>query len=97
MPVKLSTTLEKIDKIENIQNRFLVKQYHKFMDSTGASERHQNNNLKVILSYVNYLGKDSFLSSIQSVSQSFLFLKQRKKARGRSWPKMDFNMESLLS
>jgi hypothetical protein len=53
MPVKLSTTLNKIDKIENIQNRFLVKQYNKFMDSTGASERHQNNNLKVILSYVN--------------------------------------------
>lgn len=48
MPVKLSTTLDKIDKIENLQNRFLVKQYHKFMDSTAASERHQNNNLKVI-------------------------------------------------
>lgn len=37
MPVKLSTTLEKIDRIENNQNRFLVKQYHKFMDSTSAS------------------------------------------------------------
>ena len=47
MPVKLSTTLDKIDKIENVQNRFLVKQYHNFMDSTGASERHQNNNLKI--------------------------------------------------
>lgn len=43
MPVKLSTTLDKIYKIENIQNRLLIKQYHKFMDSTGASERHQNN------------------------------------------------------
>ena len=39
MPVKLSTTLDKIDKIENIQNRFLVKQYHKFMESIGASEK----------------------------------------------------------
>jgi hypothetical protein len=37
MPVKLSTTLEKIDKIENIQNQLLIKQYHKFMVSTGAS------------------------------------------------------------
>ena len=44
----------KIDKIENNQNRLLVKQYHKFTDSTEASERHQNNNLKVILSYINY-------------------------------------------
>ena len=62
MPGKLTTTLHKIDKIENVQNRLLVKQYHKFMNSTGASERHQNNNLKVILSYLNYLDKDSFLS-----------------------------------
>ena len=52
MPVKLSTTLEKLDKIENAENRFLVKQYHKFMDSSGASERHQNNNLKVILAHL---------------------------------------------
>ena len=69
MPVKLSTTLDKIDKIKNVQNRFLVKQYHKFMDSTGASERHQNNNLKVIHYYVNYLGKDIFLSSITNIQQ----------------------------
>ena len=34
MPIKLSTTLEQIDNIENVQNRILVKQYHKFMDST---------------------------------------------------------------
>ena len=45
MPVILSTTVEKIDKIENAQNRFLVKQYHKFMDSTSASERHQTNKI----------------------------------------------------
>ena len=81
MPVKLSTTLDKIDKIENIQNRFLVKQYHKFMDSTCASERHQNNNLKVILSYVNYLGKDIFYLILKPVIQFFLFWTQRKKAK----------------
>ena len=81
MPVKLSTTLDKIDKIENIQNRFLVKQYNKFMDSTGASERHQNNNLKVILSYVNYLGEDIFLSSIQSCDSILSFLETKKKTK----------------
>ena len=81
MPVKLSTTLDKIDKIENVQNRFLVKQYHKFMDSTGASERHQNNNLKVIHYYVNYLGKDIFLSSIKSCDSIISFLETKKKAK----------------
>ena len=61
MPGKLTTTLHKIVKTENVQNRLLVKQYQKFMDSTDASERHQNNNLKVIYYYVNYLGKDIFI------------------------------------
>ena len=53
IPVKLSQTLEQIDKIENNQNRLLVKQYHELTDSTEASERHQNNNRKVILSNIN--------------------------------------------
>lgn len=81
MPVKLSTTLAKIDKVENTQNRFLVKQYHKFMDSTGASERHQNNNLKVILSYVNYLGKEILLSSIKTCDSILSFLETKKKTK----------------
>jgi hypothetical protein len=81
MPVKLSTTLEKIDKIENTQNRFLVKQYHKFMDSTGGSERHPNNNLKAILSYVNYLGKDPFLFSIRTCDSILSFLETKKKSK----------------
>ena len=81
MPGKLTTTLHKIDKIENVQNRLLVKQYHNFMDSTGASERHQNNNLKVIYYYVNYLGKDIFLSSITSCDSILLFLETKKKTK----------------
>ena len=31
MPVKLSTTRNKIDLIDNTENRFLVQQYHTFM------------------------------------------------------------------
>jgi hypothetical protein len=49
------------------------------MDSTGASERHQNNNLKVILSYVNYLGKDIFLSNIKTCDSILSFLELKKK------------------
>jgi polyhydroxyalkanoate synthesis regulator phasin len=81
MPVKLSTTLEKIDKIENSQNRFLVQQYHKFMDSTGASERHQNNNLKVILSFVNYLGREPYLPHIRTCESILSFLETKKKSK----------------
>lgn len=81
MPVKLSTTLDKIDKIENNQNRFLVKQYHEFTDSKEASERHHNNNLKVILSYVNYLGKEAYLSKIKTCDSILSFLETKKKTK----------------
>ena len=81
MPVKLSTTLDKIDKIENVQNRFLVNNITNFMDSTGASERHQNHNLKIIHYYVTYLGKDIFLSNIKSCDSILSFLETKKKAK----------------
>ena len=97
MPVKLSTTLEKIDKIENIQNRFLVKQYHKFMDSTGASERHQNNNVKVLHHHVNYLGKNIFFTFIKSCDSNISFLEtQRKKPRMKTLMENDLTWNHYL-
>ena len=51
------------------------------MDSTGASEMHQNNNLKVIHYYVTYFGKDIFLSNIKSCDSILSFLETKKKAK----------------
>ena len=84
MPVKLSTTLRKVDLIKNKDNRFLVKQYHEFMKSTGASERHQNNNLKAILSFVNYLDEEKeepSTSNITNGSYILSFLETKKKSK----------------
>ena len=50
MPTKLSTTVNKIRLIPNEENVKLVLKFHEFMKDNGASERHQNNNLKAILS-----------------------------------------------
>jgi hypothetical protein len=51
------------------------------MDSNGASERHQNNNLKVILSYVNYISKDTFLSTIKTCDTILSFSETKKKSK----------------
>ena len=51
------------------------------MDSTGASERHQNNNLKVMLSYINYLGKSDYLSKIKTCQSILSFLETKKKSK----------------
>lgn len=46
MPIKLSTTIKKIELVPNPDNARLIFEFHKFMISNGSSERHQNNNLK---------------------------------------------------
>jgi hypothetical protein len=55
LPAKLSTTVSKIQFISNTVNARLVSQYHAFMVENGASERHQNNNLKIIIAYASFL------------------------------------------
>ena len=57
LPTKLSTTVKKIDLIPNGKNAELIHKFHLFMKSNGASERHQNNNLKAVCNFANYLWK----------------------------------------
>ena len=74
MPTKLSTTIKKIEIVPNPDNAILIFEFHKFMKSNGSSERHQNNNLKAIISYANYLGKGVTLISIKTSQEILSFL-----------------------
>lgn len=56
MPAKLSTTVSKIGLIANHENANLIFKFYEFMKYNGSLERHQNNNLKEIVSYSNFLG-----------------------------------------
>lgn len=47
MPLKLSTTIKKIEDVPNITNRALLTEFHKYLNSNGVSESHQEQNLKV--------------------------------------------------
>jgi hypothetical protein len=38
MPVKLSTTIKKIENIPNITNRALLTEFHKYLNLNGVSE-----------------------------------------------------------
>lgn len=51
MPVKLSTTVKKIESIPNSTNSALLREFHVYKNSNGASESHQNNNLKVLTAF----------------------------------------------
>ena len=65
MPAKLTTTVEKIKNLCNSNNSRLIFEFHDFMKENGTSERHQNNNLKAILSFAKFLNS-KLLEAMQS-------------------------------
>lgn len=75
MPTKLSTTVGGIQVLSNKENSDLIIEFHEFMKENSASERHQNNNLKTILSFSRFIDsknlidineKDAILAFLQS-------------------------------
>jgi integrase/recombinase XerD len=51
MPLKLSTTIGKIQNIPNTKNIEIINEFLDYMRSNGSSEHHQNNNLKVVIAF----------------------------------------------
>jgi hypothetical protein len=79
MPSKLSTTVSKIATIPNPTNSMLITEFHKYMETSGASERHQNNSLKMIIAFAFFIGKDVTLYNIKSKEQICSFLDTKIK------------------
>jgi hypothetical protein len=79
MPVKLTTTIKKIASIPNSINSTLLSEFYQYMKSNGASGRHQNNNLKAVIAFANFLGTDTTFLDIQLKEQIMSFLDTKIK------------------
>ena len=79
MPTKLTTTISKIACIPNSVNSELVNNFYEYMKSNGASERHQNNNLKAVIAYAKFLGPDFSFYDVQKKEQIIAFLDTKIK------------------
>jgi hypothetical protein len=77
MPTKLATTVKKIDLVPNRRNSDLINKFYQFMRSNGASERHQNNNLKAVINFANFLGDKISFTDINKPEQVLLFSIQK--------------------
>lgn len=82
MPSKLSTTVSKIHQLTNHKNAELICQFHEFMKENCTSERHQNNNLKAILSYTRFLGVRHSLD-VNKKEDILLFLQTKIKNKDK--------------
>ena len=80
MPLKLSTTIGKIQKISNSKNIEIINDFLEYMRINGSSEHHQNNNLKVVLAFGNFIDKDISFYDINKKEQILEFLNTKVKS-----------------
>ena len=79
MPQKLTTTVNKIATVLNSVNAAIIEEFYQYMKSTGTSEHHQNNNLKVVIAFAKFLGSDTTFHDIQRKEQITRFLDTKAK------------------
>lgn len=78
--MKLSTTIGKIQDIPNPKNKEIIGEFLEYMRNNDSSEHHQNNNLKVIIAFGNFLGRDNSFYEIKRKEQILEFLNTKIKS-----------------
>lgn len=79
MPLKLTTTIRKIQNIPNPVNVEIVNDFLGYMRKNGSSEHHQNNNLKVVIAFGNFLGEHNSFYDVKTKQQVLCFLDTKVK------------------
>jgi integrase/recombinase XerD len=81
MPAKLSTTVSKIANVPNQTNAAIITDFHVYMRSNGASESHQNNNLKTAIAFASFLGPHTSFYDLSRKEQILAFLDTKIKSQ----------------
>ncbi len=82
MLFKLSTTIGKIQNIPNFKKIEIINEFLGYMRSNSSSEHYQNNNLKVVIAYINFIGKDNSFFDIKKKEQIVEFINTKVKSYG---------------
>lgn len=80
MPAKLTTTISKIASVPNQENAALIDEFHRYMKERSLSENHQNNNLKVVIGFAQFLGPHMSFFEISRREQITAFLDTKIKS-----------------
>jgi integrase/recombinase XerD len=79
MVAKLSTTIEKIKNLPNSSNSKTLNEFLFYMKNNGSSERHQNNNIIVMIEFSNSFGSNTSFYDINKNEQILSFLDTKIK------------------
>lgn len=79
MPTKLKTIIQKIDLVPNKTNVRLIGEFRQDMHERDLSQNHEINNLKVVISFANYLGSNTNFHQVNTKQVILLFLDSKRK------------------
>src|SRR5215212_9685630 len=79
MVAKLSTTINKIQSLPNFSNAKIINEFLIYMKNNGSSERHQNNNLIVMIEFANYFDYNTTFYHINKKELVLSFLDTKIK------------------
>ena len=80
MSTKLITTIKQITTaVSNPVNSALINDFYQYMKANGASERHQNNNLKAIIALAKFIGPDIRFYHLKRREDIITFLPSKEK------------------
>jgi integrase/recombinase XerD len=79
LPLKLTTTVNKIKSVPNHINSTIISDFYQYMKSNGCSEHHQNNSLKVAIAFAKFLGTNITFYDINKKEQIIAFLDTKIK------------------
>jgi hypothetical protein len=81
MPVKLSTTLENIELLENKVNSKLISQFYNYLQSNNTSESYQNQNIKALINLAKFLGPSTDFYQLSKKEDILAFLNTKIKIK----------------
>jgi hypothetical protein len=79
MPVKLSTTISKIESLSNNVNSLLISELCDYMKKNSLSDSHINNTLKTNMHFSEFLGAGVSFYNVKKKEQIINFLDSKMK------------------
>ncbi|MEP6575507.1 MAG: hypothetical protein ABJB85_03680 [Nitrososphaerota archaeon] len=79
MPMKLKTTLSHLDHLPNETNKKLLVEFHEYLKKCDTSENYQNQMLKELISFAEFLGEKISFYDIYKKEQITTFLETKIK------------------
>lgn len=80
MPMKLATTLGHLQSILNITNKKLLVEFHEYLKEVDTSESYQNQMLKQLISYAEFVGEKISFYDVNTKEQITAFLDTKAKS-----------------